>query len=363
MKKVFLFVLTTLITLQVVSLPVFASGNVTAIPYDSMDAYAYFSSKGLINFSTSGIPSNIVHAIGDTTSTIDCGGMSQPRPYSAEKTQDYKFSCRFVSGSKGIDKEDNIMTMAYPTVSGLWRYKGNYDPQAFVSFGGYKGYIYLEFLSTVQIYGDIYIAGENTPVHSNVETLLIQYVANFKGTSYFHYVFRFKSSDPYFSIDFTRFADKTVSIVPICLKPESYLTDVERQRFGLPTSTQEAINDLKAITVKKFDELIAHMGGVPSSDPDLTQLLANIAVNNKNYDATNKKYNDLENSFSNDMNNSLNSIDSNPKLITNSKFINSMKFVSDTYTKLVVNTPFENILMFTATLGIALVLIGKLRNR
>ncbi|WP_456317590.1 hypothetical protein [Solobacterium moorei] len=363
MKKLFIITLAVLIGIQVASLPVFASGTVTAIPYDSMDAYAYFSSKGLINFSASGIPSNIVHAIGDTTSTIDCGGMSQPRPYSAEKTQDYKFSCRFVSGSKGIDKEDNIMTMAYPTVSGLWRYKGNYDPQAFVSFGGYKGYIYLEFLSTVQVYGDIYIAGENTPVHSNVETLLIQYVANFKGTSYFHYVFRFKSSDPYFSIDFTRFADKTVSVVPICLKPESYLTDIERQRFGLPTSTQEAINDLKAITVKKFDELIANMGGVSSSDPELKQLLASFAVNNKKYDETGKNFNNLENSFSTDMNNNLNSIDSNPKLITNSKFINSMKFVSDMYTKLVIDTPFEQILMFTATLGIALVLIGKLRNK
>lgn len=30
---------------------------------------------------------------------------------------------------------------------------------------------------------------------------------------------------------------------------------------------------------------------------------------------------------------------------------------------LVIDSPFEQILMFTATLGIALVLIGKLRNR
>ena len=147
------------------------------------------------------------------------------------------------------------------------------------------------------------------------------------------------------------------------MKPESYLTDIERQRFGLPTSTQEAINDLKAITVQKFDELIANMGGVPSSDPELKQLLASFAVNNKKYDETGKNFNNLENSFSTDMNNNLNSIDSNPKLITNSKFINSMKFVSDMYTRLVIDTPFEQILMFTATLGIALVLIGKLRNK
>jgi len=362
MKKVFLFILTFLISLQVVALPVFASGTISAIPYDSMDAYAYFSSKGLTNFSSNSIPSSIVHSGPDTTSNIKCGGMSQDQKYSDPPSKKYEFVCQYTPGHSGNYSEQNIFTLAYPTVSGLWRYVGNYDPNSFVSFGGYQGYIYLEFLSTVQVYGDIYIAGEHTPVHSNVETLSIQYVANFKGTSYFHYVFRFKSKDPYFSIDFTRFSGKVVTVVPICLKPESQLNDIERKRFGLPTSTESAINDLKAITVKKFDELISNMGGVPS-DPDLTQLLANIAVNNKNYDTTNKNFNDLENSFSNDMNNSLNSIDSKPKLITNSKFIKSMKFVSDLYSRIVVNTPFEHVLMFTATLGIALVLIGKMRKR
>ena len=362
MKKVFLFILTFLISLQVVALPVFASGTISAIPYDSMDAYAYFSSKGLTNFSVNSIPSNIVHSAGDQNNVIKCGGMSQDQKYSDPASKKYEFVCQYYAGYNGSYSEQNILTMAYPTVSGLWRYVGNYDPSSFVSFGGYQGYIYLEFLSTVQVYGDIYIAGEHTPVHSNVETLLIQYVANFKGTSYFHYIFRFKSKDPYFSIDFTRFKDKVVNIVPICLKPESHLTDIERLRYGLPTSTENAINDLKAITVKKFDELISNMGGVPN-DPDLTQLLSTISVNNKNYESTNKNFNDLENSFSNDMNTSLTSIDSNPKLITNSKFIKSMKFVSDLYTRVVVNTPFEHVLMFTATLGIALVLIGKMRKR
>lgn len=363
MKKVFMFILTFLISLQVVYLPVFASGTVTAIPYDSMDAYAYFSSKGLINFSSSGVPSNIVHTVPDKESTINCYGSRQSEKYSAEEKKNYNFYCKAYDGYSGYYTENNFLSMSYPTVSGRWRYTGTYDPSSFVSFGGYQGYIYLEFLSTVQVYGDIYIAGEHTPVHSHVENLLIQYVANFRGVSYFHYVFRFKSTDPYFSIDFSRFVDKDVTVVPILLKPESFLTDIERARFGLPTSTQQAIYDLKAITVQKFDELISNLGGVSSSDPDLNQLLSTISVNNKNYDSTNKNFNDLENSFSNDMNNSLTSIDSNPKLITNSKFINSMKFVSDLYTKLVIDTPFEQILMFTATLGIALVLIGKLRNR
>lgn len=362
MKKLFLFVLTALISLQVVSLPVFASGNITAIPYDSLDAYAYFSSKGLTNFSSNSIPSNIAHTAGDSNSVIKCGGYLQDNKYSDPPSKKTELVCQYLEGHSGSYSEQNIFTMAYPTVSGLWRYTGTYDPKSFVSFGGYKGYIYLEFLSDVQVYGDIYISGEKSPVHSRVEYVLNQYVANFNGKSFFHYIFRFKSSDPYFTIDFTRFSGKVVSIVPILLKPESQLSDIERNRFGLPTSTEKAIEDLKAITVQKFDELISNMGGVPS-DPDLTQLLANINVNNKNYDSTNKNFNDLENSFSNDMNNSLNSIDSKPKLITNSKFIKSMKFVSDLYSRIVVNTPFEHVLMFTATLGIALVLIGKMRKR
>lgn len=59
MKKIFLFVLTALISLQVVSLPVFASASVTAIPFDAMDCYSYWFSKGLTTISTDSGTSSI----------------------------------------------------------------------------------------------------------------------------------------------------------------------------------------------------------------------------------------------------------------------------------------------------------------
>ena len=112
MKKVFLFVLTALITLQVVSLPVFASGTISAIPFDSMDAYAYFSSKGLTNFSSNSIPSNIVHSVADQNNVIKCGGASQTQKYADPPSNKYEFVCQYYSGHNGSYSEQNIFTMS-----------------------------------------------------------------------------------------------------------------------------------------------------------------------------------------------------------------------------------------------------------
>lgn len=357
MKKVFLFVLTALISLQVVALPVFASSSVTAIPFDAMDCYSYWFSKGLTTISTDSGTSAIngYHGSGSDKSFCD---------FNTAKTT---LTCtNYHNVTIGLS-EQNSLVMQTPAVHGHYRYaNGYYDPKSYLYSQFPNEYVYMEFFSTLQalpnkIWIGQYGNGNERKYHGNIEFVHYSYVSG-SSPSWFHYVIRFKPLDPYYSIDFESFNDKDLSVVPVTLKPERLLSDVEKVRFGLKTSTGESVDTFKAVTVEKFDELISVIGGLVN-DPKLKESVNKLDDKRGQFDDTNDKYQALENSFSDDMNKNIVNIDTSPKLTTNNHFINSMKFVSDLYTKLVINTPFEQILMFTATLGIALVLIGKLRNR
>ena len=352
MKRIFVITLALLIGIQVVSLPVLADNDGYVIPFDSIDAYAYFDSKGMTNHAT---------GLGVSGETIQAGTYSLY--CDSKSTVTSGFSCRFIQTGTQVSQSTDRFVAQLPSISGNWRYTGTYDPKSFLSFNDYDNYIYLEFLSSRQIWSRVYIGRETKGVMSDVELVFSQYVMSGSSTPMFHYAFRFKPGERLFSIDFPDFANITdLIVVPVLLKQEKQLTDLERSRFGLPTTSVSAINDFKAITVKKFDELISVMGGY-SNDPKLKESINKLDDKRNQYDSTNEQYQALENSFSDSMNQNLVKIDTSPKLTSNNHFINSMKFVSDLYTKLVINTPFEQILMFTATLGIALVLIGKLRNR
>ena len=352
MKRIFVITLALLIGIQVVSLPVLADNDGYVIPFDSIDAYAYFDSKGMTNHGT---------GLGVSGQTIQGGTYSLY--CDSKSTVTSGFSCRFIQTGTQVSTSTDRFVGQLPSISGNWRYTGTYDPKSFLSFNDYDNYVYLEFLSSRQIWSNVYIGRETKGVISNVELLFSQYVMSATSTPMFHYAYRFKPGERIFSIDFPDLAGVTdLIVVPVLLKQEKQLTDLERSRFGLPTSSVSAINDFKAITVKKFDELISVMGGY-ANDPKLKESINKLDDKRNQYDSTNEQYQALENSFSDSMNQNLVKIDTSPKLTSNNHFINSMKFVSDLYTKLVINTPFEQILMFTATLGIALVLIGKLRNR
>lgn len=352
MKRLFIITLAVLIGIQVVSLPVFADNDGYVIPFDSIDAYAYFDSKGLSNHAT---------GVGVSGQTIQ--GATYSLYCDSKSTVTSGFTCRFIQTGTQVATSTDRFVAQLPSISGNWRYTGTYDPKSFLSFSDYDNYVYLEFLSSRQIWSNVYIGRETKGVISNVELLFSQYVMSASSTPMFHYAYRFKPGERIFSIDFPDLAGVTdLIVVPVLLKQEKQLSDLERSRFGLPTSSVSAINDFKATTVKKFDELIALMGGY-ANDPKLKESLGLVDNTRSKFDESSNQLHDTEQQFSNDLNNNLGKIDTKPKLFTNSKFINSMKFVSDTYTKLVVNTPFEHVLMFCLTLGIALVLIGKLRNR
>lgn len=84
-------------------------------------------------------------------------------------------------------------------------------------------------------------------------------------------------------------------------------------------------------------------------------------TNNTLEDTTNNLYS-LENTFNDDLDNAFNNITIDNSLITNNGFINSAQWLSNQFTNIVSPTPINNMIMFSLILGLAMVLIGKVRN-
>lgn len=95
----------------------------------------------------------------------------------------------------------------------------------------------------------------------------------------------------------------------------------------------------------------------------VSQTAQNNATNTNNTleDTTNNLYS-LENTFNDDLDNAFNNINIDNSLITNNGFINSAQWLSNQFTNIVSPAPINNMIMFSLILGLAMVLIGKVRN-
>lgn len=69
----------------------------------------------------------------------------------------------------------------------------------------------------------------------------------------------------------------------------------------------------------------------------------------------------IENTWNDDMNNNLNNLDINSEMISSNKFLVTANWVRTQFERLVLNTPFELLLIYSLILGIALIFIGKVK--
>lgn len=122
--------------------------------------------------------------------------------------------------------------------------------------------------------------------------------------------------------------------------------------------TINAINEASSAIQSKLDKSnqLMDTGNENTGNSIGTAMNQNIHFND-----TKTKYQNLENAQIVEMDNNIDAINTSPDLISNSKFLTSANWVTLQFNRLVMNTPIELVLMFSMTLGLALVFIGKLR--
>lgn len=82
---------------------------------------------------------------------------------------------------------------------------------------------------------------------------------------------------------------------------------------------------------------------------------------NNAFNISAQQYENIENSFSQNMNTSLSNTSTTSSMFSNSKFLSTANWVKVQFERIVINTPFELLIVYCLILGIALVLIGKVR--
>ena len=101
---------------------------------------------------------------------------------------------------------------------------------------------------------------------------------------------------------------------------------------------------------------------------DKTGTADKLENNNSKLDTSVKDYTDMENEYMQDMHNKFDDVKPNSDLLKQNGFLNSAKWVSSQFNNLVdVQTsdgsqPFKLMLFFSLILGIALIMIGKIRG-
>ena len=101
---------------------------------------------------------------------------------------------------------------------------------------------------------------------------------------------------------------------------------------------------------------------------DKTGTADKLENNNNKLDTSVKNYTDMENKYMEDMHSNFNDVKPNSDLLKQNGFLNSAKWVSSQFNNLVdVETsdgsqPFKLMLFFSLILGIALIMIGKIRG-
>lgn len=102
----------------------------------------------------------------------------------------------------------------------------------------------------------------------------------------------------------------------------------------------------------EFMELYG-IGGYQNSSEDLNDI-------NSQFQTDSNSLISIEDSFNNSMNNALQNV--SPTFNMNQSFLNSANWVSTQFNRIVNNTPFASLITFGLTLGLGLLIIGKVRK-
>lgn len=140
---------------------------------------------------------------------------------------------------------------------------------------------------------------------------------------------------------------KYENIVPLYVGYKKYMSDdMYRYIYG-GDRTIDAINNLdNHVTIGTNST-----PGTVSNNNTITN-----SFNNNSDDLYN-----IENTWNDDMNNNLNNLDINSEMISSNKFLVTANWVRTQFERLVLNTPFELLLIYSLILGIALIFIGKVK--
>lgn len=200
-----------------------------------MSAYVYFMSKGLLN---------IWGFSGNGYSTLKLGD---------NINGSYNFGTSY--GRIDIYEKDTKYAITYPQIGGDYRSQNSYDANSYL-FWDKKSPMYTEFYSTKQLDVNSCATYGYNGSKGNLELITYNYIVG--SATLFHYIFKFKPTDVYYSLNFNfNTGGSGLKVVPIFLKYESELTNSERSRVGLPTVETAAINNLQSSNDENFKKQIA----------------------------------------------------------------------------------------------------------
>lgn len=189
----------------------------------------------------------------------------------------------------------------------------------------------------------------NSSANVNVNRLKREYV----GDGWYKYTFGFEydssSGISNFSVRWPGL-NNTYKIIPIYNGEISTMKDDLKVFCGLETDTNKLLRQLIEVTTNGNSNSQA---SISSADQQKSNL-----------DSTSDNYHQLESTFNDDMNSNFNNIDltANKGLIRNSKFGSSSRWVTRQFNRIVTDTPFELLITYSLTVGLALLVVGKLRR-
>lgn len=207
---------------------------------------------------------------------------------------------------------------------------------------------YISFFANVNISAsDLQIFQNGTNANINVTRLTIMPM----NAGYNKLTFKFTTDkDVAICVNWVGMSSST-KVRPVFNGPENILTDDVAQFLGIDTETERLL--------KSIDNNLYQGGAGTQTSKDNN----NFARNNFNNVAN--QYHNIESNNISNMSTQLNSIGTNNNLYSINGFINATQFVSTQFMNLInldTSTAISSMIVFSLILGVALTIIGKLRN-
>lgn len=203
----------------------------------------------------------------------------------------------------------------------------------------------------------------------------------------------------YFDIDFQYLNGKTFSVIPIAFQSKNRLNDyvysflygnryvpyideieskqnkqITNQQTQITNQQTQITNQQTQITnqntiITRLNTLITNLttgnSNSQAKETNMNNQASNINTFDNDFNDMSSSYETLESNSLNDMTISLNSLDLNGSnyIFRNNNFLNAINFVKSEFDYYVNNfTMIKNLISFSLMLGIALIILGKVRN-
>lgn len=153
------------------------------------------------------------------------------------------------------------------------------------------------------------------------------------------------------SVVFNNFVNKTIRVIPVYNGRINTMPDEVRRLVNEKSELETAIENQTEQIIYAIQE---------GNEASETIIDNNLVVQNE-FDSVNNTYHTAETELNNNLDSASQNINTTNNLYSNSKFIASANWVKAQFERIVLNTPFELIIMYSLILGIALIFAGKIR--